>query len=249
MKKAISSASAHLDPDAILERFLSTVKGVVPFDSATLSLVQDGELLFYDHVPYGDVSLSLLLERVNEQLRHSPLLHRVIDTLEPLAIEDVRADPEWQMVEGLEYVRAWVAVPLVAGEDLVGILMLDSAEVGTYGEHEVWLISTLASHASLALQNSRLHAEVQNQMHELTTLYEASAAISAELDRDTVLRTVVKEMVRALDVVACAILVGSSADRLEVVVHDGTPATSSAGAENGSSAAAAFKEVASHPTV
>lgn len=249
MKKVLSPASAHLDPDAILERFLSTVKGVVPFDSATLSLVQDGELLFYDHVPYSDVSSSLVLERVNQQLRHSRLLHQVIDTLEPLAIEDVRAHPEWKVVEGLEYVKAWVAVPLVAGKDLVGILMLDSAEVGTYGEHEVWLISTLASHASLALQNSRLHAEVQNQMHELTTLYEASAAISAELDRDTVLRTVVKEMVRALDVVACAILVGSSADRLEVVVYDRTPATSSAGTENGSSTAAAFKEVASHPTV
>ncbi len=249
MNKAITPASAHLDPDAVLERFLSAVRGVVPFDSATLSLVQDGELHFHDHVPYGDVSPSLMLERGNQQLRHSSLLHQVIDTLEPLAIEDVRAHPQWKVVEGFEYVNSWVAVPLVAGEDLVGIVTLDSAEVGTYGEHEVWLISTLASHASLALQNSRLHAEVQSQMHELTTLYEASAAISAELDRDTVLRTVVKEMVRALDVAACAILVGTSADRLEVVVHDRAPSATAAGTENGSSAVAAFKEIASHPMV
>lgn len=248
VKKAISPDGAPLDPDAILERFLSTVRGVVPYDSATLSLMQNGKLVFYDHVPYGDVSPSAVLEGSNRQLRGSSLLRQVIDTGEPLAIQDVRRHPEWKLIEGLEHVKSWIAVPLLADEKLIGVLTLDSTETGAYGEREVWLISTLASQASLALQNSRLRSEIQSQMHELTTLYEASAAISAELDRETVLRTVVREMVRALDVATCAILVGEEANQLEVAVYH-LPPTKEKSSENGDAEQTAFNQLESHPVI
>lgn len=216
---ALSAMGTSFDADDILERFLPAVGEVVHYDSATLALMEDGVPRFYQHVPFGDVPEAEVLERGDRLLQRSPLLNRVIEEKEPQVISDVREHPDWVSVPGVEHVRSWAAVPLLAGSDLIGILMLDCAEPDVYTQRELWLVSTLASHAALAVQNARLHAEIQRQVGELTTLYDASAAINADLDRDTVLRTVVDEMMRALDAESCTILVGREVQNLRMAIN------------------------------
>lgn len=205
MRQAVSSMGTSLDMDLILQRFLSAIGDLVHFDSATLVVLHEDTFNFYRHIPYGDADEQAMLERGNQLLRHSPLVERVAKEREPLVIDDVRHNSDWTPIEGLEYVRSCAAVPMLAGNELVGILTLDNTKPGAFSQREIWLISTLASHASLSIQNARLHAEIQSQVRELTTLYEASAAINADLDRDMVLRTVVDEMVRALNLESCVI--------------------------------------------
>ena len=250
MRQAVSAMGTSLDQDVILQRFLAAVKDVVPYDSATLILKRDDSLVFYKHVPFGDVPEHTVLDRGNQQLLQSPLMERVVQELETLVIDDVRDNLEWVTVEGLEYVRSWAAVPMLAGNELVGILTMDSTRPGVYKQQELWLVSTLASHASLSLQNARLHLEIQSQVHELTTLYEASAAINADLDRDTVLRTVVDEMLRALDVDSCVILMGRPDERLRVAItRSFTAESEKSGEREPSYEPKDYSELEEHPMV
>lgn len=215
---ALSAMGTSFDPDVIVDRFLTAVEEVVHYDAATLALVEGDELHLQRHVPFGGVPESLLHERGNQHLRQSTLLNRVVETKAPLVIGDVRQHEDWVAMEGLAFVRCWAAVPLLAGDELIGVLMLAHTEEEAYAQRELWLVSTLASHASLAVQNARLHAEIQRQVRELTTLYDAGAAINADLDRDTVLRTVVEEMVQALEADRCTILVGRVGQELRVAI-------------------------------
>ncbi len=219
VRQAVSAMGTSLDLDDILDRFLTSLEDVVSYDSATLALVRDDRLEYCRHVPFEGEQESVVLERGNQKLQQAPLMEYVLMTREPLTLADVRENPDWIPLAGLEYVRSWLAVPMMAGNELIGILTLDCARTGAYGEREVWLASTLASHASLAFQNARLHEEIQRRVNELTTLYEASATITADLDGDTVLRTIVQEMVRALQLESCSILVGERVNQLRVAVH------------------------------
>lgn len=228
---AMSAMGTSFDPVVILDQFLSAVRDVVPFDSATLALMEGDDLHFYRHLPLEDEPEDTLLERANRFLRRSPLLRRVIEGMEPLIVDDVRQHDDWIPMQGLEHVRSWAGIPMRAGNELVGVLTLDSTESGAYSPRELWLVSTLATHASIAMQNARLHAEIQRQVRELTTLYDAGAAINADLDRDAVLRTVAEEMLAALDAESCTILLGRSAKdlRLAVDFRDGTAAPAKEG--------------------
>ncbi|HZD11422.1 MAG TPA: GAF domain-containing protein, partial [Candidatus Binatia bacterium] len=250
MRQAVSAMGTSLDADEVLDRLLAAVGDMVEIDSASVVLVHGETLEFHKHLAYDGTGEEELLQSANRQLQQAPLLKRVALQREPLVIDDVRDEESWIPVEGLDYVRSFAAVPMIAANEVIGILTLDAARPGVYGQREIWLITTLTSHASLAFQNARLHAELQSRVRELTTLYEASAAISADLDRDSVLRTVVGEMVRALDVDACLILVPQGLSGLRVAIDHNAPdsdVTASAAPDAGREQLVGTVEA--HPTV
>ena len=124
-----------------------------------------------------------------------------------IRIDDVRADARWQPIPHADTTRSWMGVPLLAGGILLGILIFDSQIASAFDQRVEWLASTLAAHASVAIQNAMLFHQTEQQLAELSTLYQASATMTANLDQDFVLQTVVSEMVRALQVDSCTIFV------------------------------------------
>lgn len=221
LRETVSAIGTTLDLDQVLDQLLVSMSDIVPYDAAAIGLFVGGEVVFSAQRSYLALDKEELASRNREILHQSPVVREILRRREPIWIEDVQADPRWQGVAEREYPRSWLGVPMLAGEDVIGILMLEHRQPDVYEEREAWLISTLASHASLAVQNARLHEEIQRQLTELTTLYEASATINANLDQDTVLRTVVEEMVEALGVDSCTILVWNSArQELRTAAHN-----------------------------
>lgn len=220
LRQTVSAIGTSLDLDDILSQLLLSMSDIVPYDAAAIGLFVAGRVVFTTQQNYRPLSKEELTARNQAVMRKSPAIREILRRREPIWIEDVQVDPRWQDGKEGDYPRAWLGVPMVAGENVIGVLMLEHREAGVYHEREGWLISTLAAHASLAVQNARLHEEIQRQLAELTTLYEASATINANLDQDTVLRTVVEEMVQALGVDSCTILVWSSARKeLRTAAH------------------------------
>ena len=122
-------------------------------------------------------------------------------------------DSRWRPYEHGQKIRSWMATPLISGGELLGVLIFDSHEINAFDGRVEWLSSTLASHAAVAIQNASLFQQTEQQLTELGTLYQASATMTANLDQDFVLQTVVAEMVRALQVDSCTIFVWDKAQR------------------------------------
>lgn len=206
LRQNAATIGTSLDREVILAQLLHSLGETVQFDLAVVALLEHQKVvLFAEEGRPAELPESELLAL----LENSPLITEVITQHEPLFIGDLGGDPRWTWAAPVEPLPAWLGVPLLAGESLVGVLALQSSKADSYGEREAWVASTLASHAALAIQNARLHEAIQRQLAELTTLYEAGAVIAADLDQETVLRTVVGEMMRALGVDSCTILVWS----------------------------------------
>ena len=67
---------------------------------------------------------------------------------------------------GVEGTRSQVCLPIRVGEELVGVLDVQSAEPDAFDEHDVLVLETLASQVGVATENARLYASIQQASAE-----------------------------------------------------------------------------------
>ncbi len=63
-------------------------------------------------------------------------------------------------------IRAELSVPLLVGNEVVGVLDIQSPERGAFDEGDVLVLETLADQIAVAIENARLHAGVQRELAE-----------------------------------------------------------------------------------
>jgi GAF domain-containing protein len=100
-------------------------------------------------------------------------------------------------------IRTLLGVPILKGDDLLGVMMIYRLEVKPFTEKQIALIQTFADQAAIAIENVRLFDEVQarttalmRSVEELRALGEVSQAVNSTLDLETVLTTIVAKAVQ-----------------------------------------------------
>ncbi len=89
-----------------------------------------------------------------------------------------------------------LAVPIKVRGQVVGVI--DTFKPGEWTEEEIALLQTLTEQLSVALDSARLYAETQQQAERERTVAEITARMRETLEIDTVLKTAVSEIYRAL---------------------------------------------------
>ena len=99
-----------------------------------------------------------------------------------------------------------VAVPLVAKGATIGTLTCYFPKPDPPTEKMLWLMTTIADHAAIAVQNSGLHAETERQLAEMTALHRTAAILNSSLDRAAVLHTIVEQAAQVTGARVCGLL-------------------------------------------
>jgi PAS domain S-box-containing protein len=124
------------------------------------------------------------------------LAGQVARSRQPLALDDYSKWPDRSDQWAGEGLRAVLAVPLLRGNTLLGVLGLDRKLPGTFEDRDVQLATLFANLASIAIENVRLYEETGRRAEELGTLYDISLDVAGQLDLPPLLETVVQ---RAID--------------------------------------------------
>ena len=152
----------------------------------------------------------------------------VLRTREALVINDnmtqAMARYGSYMLAGDRVPKSQVLVPLIAGDQVRGMLALaDFEREGTFSDSDVRLLQTLASSMSVALENARLFDETQRRTRETAALAEVGRDISSTLDLATVLDRIARHAKDLLGAGSSAIFLpdaGASTYRAIVAVGD-----------------------------
>src|SRR5215510_8708917 len=100
-------------------------------------------------------------------------------------VADVQAEPDEYPESRERALRSgWhtaLSVPLVWGEEAIGVILIRRAEVRPFGDKEVELVATFAGQAVIAIENTRLFEEVQARTRQLSEALDRQTATSEVL--------------------------------------------------------------------
>ncbi|MEE8389463.1 MAG: GAF domain-containing protein, partial [Anaerolineae bacterium] len=193
--------STTLRLDRLLERALDELRRVVPYDTALIGMLRD---------EHWWIAASRSHERASPKrfdLEELPLVQQVVRERGPVIVPDVRQEPNWFPVEGAEWIRSWLGVPLISRDEVVGVLMVNSRHPYTYDKEIARLASTFAHHVALAIENSRLYEQVRMRLREATLLHSVTMALSSTLDIDQILPYVTRSLCEILNATSAEIYI------------------------------------------
>ncbi len=127
----------------------------------------------------------------------SGLTATVISTRSPL-LTSTQAEAELHGAIQIGAVtQSWLGVPMLSGDEVVGMLGMESAVANAFDEADVRLLQSLASTTALALRNAKLFAETQQRNAELAVINKISDALAEQLDYQAILE-LVGERIRSI---------------------------------------------------
>ncbi|OGN92304.1 MAG: hypothetical protein A2Z70_03890 [Chloroflexi bacterium RBG_13_48_17] len=85
----------------------------------------------------------------------------VAQTGEPILANDVSENPRYRAVEALRDTRSELAVPVKMGNNVIGVLDIESTDVDAFGEADLYTAQTLADQLAVAIDNARLYDETR----------------------------------------------------------------------------------------
>ncbi len=96
-------------------------------------------------------------------------------------------------------VKSLLHVPLSLRDRVIGVLSVDNkVSDREFTEDDEYLLSALADHAAIGIENATLVDEVQHRLEELGRLYRVATDMVGALDLDQVLRTIVETAQQAI---------------------------------------------------
>ncbi len=187
--------STTLQLDRLIEHVLDELQRVVPYDVASICLLHDGHCQLAAsrspaHAPSFEQDFAL---------KEHPLARRAAGERRAVVVSDARDMPDWPTDGELPPPRSWLAAPLIARDEVIGVLTLGSNRPDLYDDDAARLASAFARHAALAVENSRLYGQAMAQLREMTVLQNVTAAISSTLDIDLILPYVARSLCEILN--------------------------------------------------
>jgi len=84
-------------------------------------------------------------------------------------IPDCQVDPEYSYgAKTVENIHTLLGVPILKGDDLLGVIMIYRFEVKLFTDKQIELIETFADQAAIAIENVRLFDEIQARTRDLS---------------------------------------------------------------------------------
>lgn len=123
-------------------------------------------------------------------------------------------------VGAVEPAQSLLLVPLITSERLVGVLQVVEKLDGRFDNQDLETLESLSGSVATAIEKQRLLEEAQRRLTELSTLLDASAAVSFNLDFEQILERITRRLSVAMKVER--VLIGDwhkSANELDTVIE------------------------------
>jgi two-component system, NtrC family, sensor kinase len=100
--------------------------------------------------------------------RHSGTARAALER-RTIHILDVLTDPDYSYgAKAVEPYRTILGVPMLKGDNLLGVILLYQMEVRPFTDKQIALVETFANQSAIAIENTRLFEEVQAKTADLT---------------------------------------------------------------------------------
>lgn len=220
LHQASQLLNSTLDVRAICEYSMDSLRDMLGYHHVSLYFVENNRLRLQVQRGYSQTIDDIPLTR--------GVMARAAFTRETIFLPDVSTEPGF--LAALPGVQSEIAVPLLAGERVLGVLNVETVRAeeqlprkDKLTPSDVQLLTTFANQLVVAIENARLFQATQQGLAQVRTLHIANQVVSADLELETVLERVARQFEAALDVDFCTLLELDAAHQELVVLFDLDP--------------------------
>ena len=102
--------------------------------------------------------------------------------------------------------KAWLGVPLIVKGYAIGGISVQSFEANVFNENHQRLLESMAAQVAIALDNTRLLEQTQEQLNRLAALHDIDLVINSSLDLRVTLNILLDQVVEKLNIDAASVL-------------------------------------------
>lgn len=191
LREVAGLLSDNVGLDESLQAILTELGNNLPIDISAIWLLGDEDIYLaacsncdinaleqarYDYPEASAAMMSVLLSP-------EPIIRKIGDPLWPSGIA---------AGYGAEY--SSIAAPLRIGDQPLGVITLAHHTAGRYGHEAQNMLSTFASYAAVAIENTRLYDQAQEQAYASAALLQVAQAVVSLSELDEILSTIVRIM-------------------------------------------------------
>jgi PAS domain S-box-containing protein len=165
----LSTTAARLaDPQALLQTMVDSVKQAFGLYHAHIYLMDEiGQKLVLT-AGAGAVGEQMVARRFSIPLdRERSLVARAARTRQGAIVNDVTQEPDFLPNPLLPQTRAELSVPLIVGDEVLGVLDVQHDQPGHFTEADADIQTILASQIAIALSNARARQQSEQALSEL----------------------------------------------------------------------------------
>ncbi|MGC9347955.1 MAG: PAS domain S-box protein [Anaerolineae bacterium] len=167
---------AILDPDELLAAVIPLLKERFELYHAHVYAVEDKALVL--RAGYGRIGQIMVQQGHKIPLNHTrSLVARAARTGEPAVVNDVTSAPDFLPNMLLPRTKSEVAVPIVIGDDLLGVFDVQSDQLDAFTASDVDVFRTLSGQLANALYSATLFEQQAETQSELRNSVETVRAI------------------------------------------------------------------------
>lgn len=193
----VQDTTALFDVESLLQSAVELTKAQFELYHAHIYLLDKEKTTL--HMTAGAGEAGRIMQEAGHSIaldRETSLVARAARTRRGVIANDVRQTADFLPNPLLPDTRAEMAIPMVVGNELIGVLDVQSDVVGRFDEHDVAIKSTLAAHIAIAIQNARFVQEMQvaqvmlaRRAAQMETVGKVATIATTELDLDRLLHT------------------------------------------------------------
>ncbi|MGC1461058.1 MAG: GAF domain-containing SpoIIE family protein phosphatase [Terracidiphilus sp.] len=193
MMKLTDALNTTLDLQTLLNRTSELVRAVIHYRIFAIFLVNDRA---HDLRMRFQIGHTPEVERMRIPIGKG-VVGQVALTRQPILLNDMGSDEHY--ISANPEVRSELAVPLIAKNRLIGVMDLESTEVGYFQPDHLRVLTLTASRIAQAIENARLYARVSRQAQQLEVLNEIAVELASILDLGPLLERVGQLLRRLID--------------------------------------------------
>jgi len=171
--RIITELTSSLDLEQVLNRTLQQVNKIVDAGQITVLISRPDEKKLHRLASLGYAGSPRIGGKTTPFTVDQGLAGWVISARQSALIEDVLQDPRWILLTDVPQPqhRSAMAVPLMVGEECLGVLLLYHPEVGHFSADHLDLVQAAANQVAVAINNAELYRLIRDQAEDLGGMF------------------------------------------------------------------------------
>ncbi|MEO0123068.1 MAG: sensor domain-containing diguanylate cyclase [candidate division WOR-3 bacterium] len=217
--------TSTFETENILKVLLASAIRITNTDSASLIVIDESTASVLESYDFSKETKEIKRYRTTARLTNG-ISGEILKKRKPVIIPDLSRYENVNPIALQKGRRAVAALPLIARENLIGILYVDSQVPRDFSHSQIEYLQLLCSQAAIALDNTRLYKKITREAQETAILYEVSRTFISTLDFSVLLNNILERLVETFGYLNLAIfLVDEEKQELKLCSYINYPET------------------------